>query len=106
MNSILFKALVALLPACLLLSGSIILFLRGKTSYLFMQLFGAGCILVVVLTHVCEGLHLFPGMGWGIEHSAGHYVDLAGAVLGVTLFPAGYLLHALSPCDSLAPSDE
>ncbi len=96
MNVALFRALGALFPASLLLFGSTILFLRGKTLYLFMQLFGAGCIVIVVLTHVCEALHLFPNMRWGLEHSAGHYVDLGGAVLGLTLFPAGYLLHALS----------
>ena len=38
---------------------------------------------------------LFPGMHWGLEHSAGHYVDLAAAVLGLALFPVGYLLQAL-----------
>jgi hypothetical protein len=97
MNVALFKALVALLPACLLLIGSTILFLRGKTLYPFMQLFGAGCILAVAVTHVCEVLNLFPGMHWGLKHSAGHYVDLACAVVGLTLFPAGYLLHAFSP---------
>jgi len=96
MNLALLKALVALFPASLLLSGSTIMFLRGKTLYLLVQLFGAGCILIVVLTHVCEELHLFPNMQWGLEHSAGHYVDLGGAVLALTLFPAGYLLHALS----------
>jgi len=31
MNAALFKALLALIPACLLLSGSTILFFRGKT---------------------------------------------------------------------------
>jgi hypothetical protein len=35
-------------------------------------------------------------MGWGIKDSAGQYVDLSSAVLGLTLFPIGYLLHALS----------
>ena len=97
MNVPLFKALIALLPACLLLSGSTILFFRGKTLHVLMQLVGAGCIVVVALTHICEALHLFPGMHWGLEHSAGHYVDLVAAVLGLTLFPAGYLLDALSP---------
>jgi hypothetical protein len=97
MNAALFKALVALLPACLLLSGSTIMFLRGKTLFLFMQLIGAGCIVLVVLTHVCEALQLFPAMHWGLEHSAGHYVDLVGALLGLTLFPAGHFLHALRP---------
>ena len=80
--------------------------IHATLHILFMQLFGAGCILVVVLTHICEGLRLFPSMGWGIEHSSGHYVDLAGAVLGVTLFPPGYLLHALSPARCVRPSDE
>jgi hypothetical protein len=95
MNHALFKALIALLPVSLLLSGSAILWLRGRTAFLFMQLCGAGCIAVVVLTHICEALHLFPGMNWGMEHSAGHYVDLVAAVVGFTLFPAGYLLGAL-----------
>jgi hypothetical protein len=36
-------------------------------------------------------------LGWvGLEHSAGHYLDLSAAVLGFTLFPLGYLLHALA----------
>jgi hypothetical protein len=52
--------------------------------------------MVVVLTHFCEALHLFRGMGWGAEHSVGHYLDFGSAVLAVTLFPLGYLLHALS----------
>lgn len=97
MNAPLFKALVALFPAGLLLSGSTIMFFRGKTQVIFMQLVGAGCIMLVVLTHMCEALHLFPAMHWGLEHSVGHYVDLVGAVLGLTLFPAGYFLHALRP---------
>jgi hypothetical protein len=97
MNGPLFKATVAFFPASLLLSGSAILWFRGKTLYGFMQLFGAGCMVMVVLTHVCEALNLFPSMHWGLEHSAGHYIDLAVAVSGLTLFPLGYLLHALFP---------
>ena len=62
-----------------------------------MQLVGASCIVLVVLTHVCEALHLFPAMHWGLEHGAGHYVDLAGAILGLTLFPAGHFLQAIRP---------
>jgi hypothetical protein len=34
-------------------------------------------------------------MHWGDTHSVGHYLDFASAVLGLTLFPIGYLLHAL-----------
>ncbi len=90
-----FKALVALVPACMLFSGSLILFSRGKTVWSFLQLLGAGCLVVVVLTHVSEALRLFPWMHWGLEHSVGHYLDFWSAVLGLTLFPVGYLLHAL-----------
>ena len=51
--------------------------------------------MAVVFTHVSEALHLFPWMHWGLEHSIGHYLDFFSAVLGLTLFPIGYLLHAL-----------
>jgi len=66
-NVTLSKALIVLLPACLLLLGSAVLFLRQKTLFPFMQLLGAGCIVAVALTHVCESLHLVPGMHWGLE---------------------------------------
>ena len=92
----LYRALVALLPTSLLFAGSIVLFLRRKALFVFMQVFGAGCLVLVAVTHVCEALNLFPTMNWGLEHSAGHYLDLSGAVLGFTLFPLGYLLHAIS----------
>src|SRR5437016_14275757 len=39
---------------------------------------------------------LLPWMQWGSNHSVGHYLDLGSAVLGLTLFPIGYLLHALT----------
>jgi hypothetical protein len=96
MDVILLKALVASVPACMLLFGAGLWFLRGKTMYSVLQLVGAGCLVVVVLAHVSEGLHLFPWMHWGLKHSAGHYLDLSSAVLGLTLFPSGYLLHSLT----------
>jgi hypothetical protein len=96
MNISLLKAVVALLPAGMLFSGSLALFSRGRSACSFLQLIGAGCLVVVVLTHVAEALHLFPWMHWGQEHSVGHYLDFSGAVLGLTLFPIGYLLHALT----------
>jgi hypothetical protein len=96
MHTTLLKALVMLVPACMLFSGSALIFSRGKTVWSFIQVVGAGSLVVVVITHVCEALRLFPWMHWGLEHSAGHYLDLYSAVLGVTLFPAGYLLHALT----------
>ena len=85
-----------LVPAGILLVGSVLLFLRGRTVGSFLQLVGAGCLVLVVLTHLCEALHLFTRMQWGSEHSVGHYLDLWSAVLGLTLFPIGYLLHALT----------
>jgi Ca2+/Na+ antiporter len=88
-------ALAALVPVCMLFAGSAVLFSRGKTVCSFLQLLGAGCLVMVVLTHVSETLRLFPWMHWGLEHSAGHYLDLGSAVLGLTLFPIGYLFHAL-----------
>jgi hypothetical protein len=95
MNLSLPTALVALVPACLLLLGSAILVFRGKTVAAVLQLLGAGCLVVVVLTHVFEALGLFPSMHWGARNSVGHYLDLWSAVLGLTLFPLGYLLHSL-----------
>lgn len=97
MDATLLKSLVALVPACLLLSGSVVIFRRTKTVSTVMQLVGAGCVVAVVLAHICEALHLFPGMRWGLEHSTGHYVDLTCALVALMFFPTGYLLHALSP---------
>ena len=79
----------------MLFSGSVVLFFRDKTGWVLLQLFGAACLLVVVFAHVSEALELFPWMGWGLEHSAGHYLDLWSAIFGVTLFPIGYFFHAL-----------
>jgi hypothetical protein len=95
MNITFFKALIALMPASMLFSGSLILFRRGKSFWSFLQLLGAGFLIVVPLTHVCEALQLFPWMQWGFSHSAGHYLDFCSAALGLTLFPMGYLLDAL-----------
>jgi hypothetical protein len=95
MNATLFKALIAMVPACMLFSGSVILFTRGKTICSFLQVLGAGCLVVVVLAHVCEAFQLFPSMHWGLRHSTGHYLDFGSAVLGLVLFPLGYLFDAL-----------
>ena len=96
MNATLLKALVAFVPAGMLFSGSVVLFARRRTVYPLLQLLGAGCLVVVVLTHVCEALQLLPWMHWGARDSVGHYLDFWSAVLGFSLFPAGYLLDAFS----------
>ena len=101
MNAPLSKALVALVPAGILFVGSVLLFLRERTLGSLLQLLGAGCLVMVVLTHLCEALHLFPWMHWGDEQSIGHYVDLGSAVLGLTLFPVGYVLQAWRDCSKV-----
>ena len=61
MNATLSRALVALVPAGILFVGSVLLFLRERTLGSFLQPLGAGCLVVVILTHVFEALHLLPG---------------------------------------------
>jgi hypothetical protein len=96
MNVTLLRGRLASVPTGMLFVGSGLLFLRKKSLGALLQLLGAGCLVVVVLAHLCEALHVFSGMHWGLEESAGHYLDLTSAILGITLFPTGYLLHALS----------
>jgi hypothetical protein len=96
MNATLAKALVASVPATVLLAGALVLFLRRKTVGSMLQLAGAACLVIVILAHISEALHLFPWMHWGLQHSAGHYLDSGSAVLGLMLFPVGYLLQALT----------
>jgi hypothetical protein len=97
MSEVAYVRLVGLgIPASLLLCGSAFLFRREKTVWSALQFFGAGCLMVVVLTHVAETLQLFPSMNWGLPHSVGHYVDLWSAALGLTLFPIGYFFDALT----------
>ena len=95
MNSALAKALFALAPILIVFSGALALYARTKTVSSLVQVLGAACLTVVVLTHICEALNLFPWMRWGADNSIGHYVDLASAVLGLCLFPMGYLFHTL-----------
>ena len=52
---------------------------------------GIGFLVLVVLTHVAERWHFFPEMGWGLQHSPGHYLDLASAILGVALLLAALI---------------
>jgi hypothetical protein len=67
-----------------------------KRLWSVLQLLGSAGMVVILLTHFCEALQLFPWMHWGEEHSIGHYLDLSGAVVAITLFPLGYLLRALA----------
>lgn len=93
-------ALVAALPTGMLFFGSALWFSRTRTAAFLLQLVGSGALLIVVLSHLCEAFGFFSWMGWGLEHSAGHYLNLSSAIVGVMLFPAGFLLHALKPRNS------
>jgi hypothetical protein len=95
MDVTLFKSIAAAVPIGMLFVGSIVMRRRGANVPSVMQVAGAACLMTVVATHMFEALQLFPWMGWGEERSIGHYVNVGGAVLGLTLFPAGYLISAL-----------
>ncbi len=96
MNTVLLVGLVVSVLAAVMFSGSVVSFCKDKTVWSFLQIVGAGCLVVVGLCHVCETLHLFPSMHWGLKHSVGHYLDFWSCVLGLTLLPVGYLFHSLT----------
>ena len=95
MNTTLLKALVAFVLILALFSWSAVSFARQRTVLSYLQLLGAGCLIVVVVTHIFEALHVFPIMQWGSPHSVGHYLDLTSAILGLTLFSVGFLVQML-----------
>lgn len=99
MELTLLEALGALVPEYPLFAGSIVSLFRARTTWCILQVVGAGGLVVVVLNHVCEALHV-PWMGWGLGNSFGHYVDLSSAVLAVALFPLWYLADALGRRDA------
>ena len=80
----------------LALGASAIALAREKTSLACLQLIGSAFLAVMVFAHLAETFHLFPEMGWGLPHSAGHYIDLMGAWVGVALFSLGYFLRKLA----------
>ncbi len=83
-------------PICFAFVASIILFVKEKTAWSFLQFVGAAFLIVVVFAHIAEAFHLLPGMGWGLPSSVGHYVDLLSTAAGVVLFPVGYLFRRLA----------
>jgi hypothetical protein len=100
-NATLIKATIAFVPVSLLFVYSVVVFARHRTVPAFLQLLGAGFLVVVVLTHVAEARHLFPAMQWGEPQSVGHYVDLSSAVLGGTLLSVGFVLRVVRSRSSL-----
>jgi hypothetical protein len=72
MNTTLINASVALLPALLLLAWSVKARLEDKTVGRLLQLLGAAGLLLVVLAHFAEALHVLSFMHWGEAQSVGH----------------------------------
>lgn len=94
MNNSLSKALMLFLPVLALFVYSAIAFNRKRAVWSSLLLGGALCLVVVILTHIAEAVHLFPAMGWGEPHSLGHSVDLLSAVGGIVLVAFGIVLRA------------
>src|SRR5213080_4990887 len=67
MNHAAVKAFVALIPVCALFTGATIIFVRRRSMSSFLQLVGTAGLVTVILTHVFEGLRVFPPMGLGIS---------------------------------------
>ncbi|HEU5247089.1 MAG TPA: hypothetical protein VFU09_08370 [Candidatus Udaeobacter sp.] len=95
MNHSAFKGFITLIPMCALFAGTVVIWLRSRSVSSILQFLGATSLLVVGLIHVFEELRIFPWMGWGLKNSTGHYLDMLCAILGFTLFPVGYLIHAV-----------
>lgn len=86
------RALVGLVFAVGVLGYAVTRFRSHRTTSTILQVLGAGCLIMVVLTHVAEGLHAASSMGWGQPHSVGHYLDLTSAVLALGCLLAASLL--------------
>ena len=74
----------------------IVILLSAATVIALLKLIGGACLVVVVIDHLCEALGWLPLMQWGVENSIGHYIDLVAAIGGLSLFPIGYLLGAVT----------
>jgi hypothetical protein len=91
-NGVFLRALVGLAVVAPLVVWSALRLRERPSAGTRLQAVGALGLLTVIAAHLCEALHLFPGMGWGRPGTVGHYLDLTGATLGVALLPVGYLL--------------
>jgi hypothetical protein len=91
-GSLIIISRVVLLALC----ASATAFAREKTALACLQLSGSAFLALMVCTHFAETFHVFPQMGWGLPHSAGHYIDLVSVWVGVTLFVLSYLLRKIA----------
>ena len=81
---------------CFAFGSSVALVAKEQSAWTFLQLLGAGLLMVMVLAHVAEAFDLLPWMGWGLADSVGHYIDLISAAAGSTLFPVGYAVRVIA----------
>jgi hypothetical protein len=95
MNATLVVALIISVPILLLfiLAGRRLLHTRTLSDVLLVV--GAGSLLLMVLTHIAEGLHILPFMGWGQRRSLGHYLDLGSVYVGIAFLVAASLCPLL-----------
>jgi len=91
----LLRVIVISIPVLMALWASTLAFAKEKTLTALVQLTGALCLLLVIFAHTSEAVGFLPSMGWGQPNTAGHYIDLASAIIGVTLLTVGYLLRRL-----------
>jgi hypothetical protein len=99
MNIALTVALVIGAPILLLFILAGRRFLQAPTASSALTVLGAGSLSVMVLIHIAEALNLFPAMGWGQRHGAGHYLDVVSVYAGI-----GFLVAA-SLCPLLRQND-
>ena len=74
--------------------GSIVwllVFMRRGIGSVF-YLVGLVSFGLAAVTHLCKALQLFPGMGWGLPHTPGHYLNLDSSLAGVILLTSGIIL--------------
>ena len=95
MNTTLVVAVVIGVPILLLFILAGRRFMHAPTLTGLFLVLGAGSLLVMVLTHLAEGLRLFPFMGWGQRHSPGHYLDLGSVYAGIAFLVAASLCPLL-----------
>jgi len=86
--------------ALVLLASAVALYQPRRTASTLLLLLGAGCFVIVTLTHVSESLQIYPMFGWGEPGSVGHYVDLVAAVLGAALGGLRLLLQYIRALQS------
>ena len=95
MNTTVIVAIVIGAPILLLLVLAARRVASAPTVTNVFTLLGACSLLVMVLTHIAEGLQLFPAMGWGQRHSVGHYLDLGSVYAGIAFLVAASLCPLL-----------